>query len=1444
MLLKKWVALGLAVAVSATNICPAFARIKESSPKGIINISNDRIALFSDSKTAEFAGGDGTEKNPYQIATAEQLVYMHNNLSAHYTLISDIDMSDQVWLPVGQSTPTGSVVPPFKDNNNFEPYEDIFKGTFNGNGYSIFNLTIKCDEIYDIGLFGCANDKSVIENVQLKNVSITVDKINTDYVEQWNNNAVYAMNVGGVVGKSYGIVKRCSVSGDIKVLNCNDAFVGGIAGYANVSDSINYANIYALCNRDSRFTMDAYGHVGGIVGQTTAVYGTLSNNINYGTVKSDCGNFLYCGGISGEYGDINKCINYGSVEGNILYGVGTSSFAYNCNVGGIVGATSGSIRNCVNEGKITAKINGDTGNNVAAGGIVGYNGYYSSGDIYQSFNNSASIQSYYYYEKKPIKYSNAGRVCGCNVSRISDSYSYFGTRVNLSIPTENIGKNQINGETISSVELNKRLGEIFDISFDEPDSSIIGKNGTVVILPSTNTYKQGTVTDISNCLNATLTSHTEDKSKIAWVSSNPDVVEILDTSYIDGINSDSLLCNLNCKDVGTSTITVTTSDGASASCLVTVVLQEAIDRIESMKIEEVYPVKADSIIMEGGTAIRYYRALDMDGKPVTDTTIYYSIKENEDRSSVTDDKGYFDVQINGKSSNKYTLITKNSIGEIRNNDELPDSFNVNVISPRYSNSSAYSASLSGKLGAGIKKEMFSKMEVELSDTSINGELGKTLAIGFDNYGDRTDLNLTLKGFAEGGSNLSLGLKGEFWGDKAPSIKANNEIKAMYGQNRGYSFKLEDFFNKNNPDYYFNGAMAGLVLLDSTKMDTLGHSAIVDVLYEELYKKIGRDLTKSLSLYADQSVNLLAGKHLEIEPGKVFEKLPAKPKVVLANESENEVYKTTGTGPKEILDESQINIDYSVTNKLTRSFFDVGIESNILKNEKLFKDDKAGKIKMEYDILNTFEGNTETNKSISTTYKPRKGEVDEVSLSVEVPDDNFSALNLSTKESNEYKRLEYTLKGKALNEALSNSDDLKRLALFQEAFIKSDRFNDIWKSLNNIDNNVDVSVYSIKNSLIDMPLNISVVDHIELGIGANLKAVYSEEYKLQDAVFNKDHSLITADYEHVNYSNKHSVKDVLDVVGESIFYFMGKSITSLKDAIVDGVKNGLAFAKGTAANWFIRITSFASKDRNIEILSFNDDKENKAKTVGDIYIVEVFDEGDILVKEFIDKPVELKLGYDLSMLSDSSEDGLAIYYWDEALCTYTKIGGTVDKVNKEVTANITKSGQYVLGVDSEPPVIDNINYFDSNLTANIYDRMSGINSNSIELIIDDVKISEGENISKYYNPYTGYFGYPVGETFAEGSHKVVINAKDNSGNNATKEFIYSNNIFEPSVDLGDVDGSGSLTSRDASLVLYYVLNKDSGLITDGKFKAADVDEDGILTANDAAYLLNRIIKGEW
>lgn len=377
----------------------------------------------------EFSGGDGTETNPYQVATAEQLDAVRKNLSAHYIQIADINLNEyNDWTPIGYSTLDGKT--------------SYFTGTYDGNGYKIFNLSISSFDKNNmtIGLFG--SSQGIIKNVYLENCDIDID------VSSGFNATVYP-SIGSVVGRSSTLVSGCTATGNLKVTNAYYVYVGGIAGYSTCSNSTNYVNIMV----EGIDYSDRSGsvHCGGVIGSTNSVNGTVINCINYGNIVTSADTFNYSGGICGEDGAIISCVNYGDIEGTIICNKAFSSFSGNCNVGGIVGATSSNTnKDCVNFGNIYATTSCKEGS-IYAGGIAGWIGYYSSGSISNCYNRAKIIDSDF----------TAGRIAGHLINlNASDCFSYDETLVNASIPTDGIGANQINGENMTFDEINLAIKPI------------------------------------------------------------------------------------------------------------------------------------------------------------------------------------------------------------------------------------------------------------------------------------------------------------------------------------------------------------------------------------------------------------------------------------------------------------------------------------------------------------------------------------------------------------------------------------------------------------------------------------------------------------------------------------------------------------------------------------------------------------------------------------------------------------------------------------------------------------------------------------------------------------------------------------------------------------------------------------------------------------------------
>jgi hypothetical protein len=203
--------------------------------------ANDKATLF--------AGGTGTAEDPWQISTAEQLCRIHDDLTAHYILIADIDLSAyENWTPIGafqslSDAPEDAEV----------PHPDYaFTGTFNGDGHTISNLTVSSEAPMGAGLFGCAagteNGAAYIRNFTLKNVNVSgfylvggavgLQFMNcpvSDIHLVGENTLTGMQGIGGIVGTGFDLISNCSATADIIVQGDDGACAGLIAGGTTMS---------------------------------------------------------------------------------------------------------------------------------------------------------------------------------------------------------------------------------------------------------------------------------------------------------------------------------------------------------------------------------------------------------------------------------------------------------------------------------------------------------------------------------------------------------------------------------------------------------------------------------------------------------------------------------------------------------------------------------------------------------------------------------------------------------------------------------------------------------------------------------------------------------------------------------------------------------------------------------------------------------------------------------------------------------------------------------------------------------------------------------------------------------------------------------------------------------------------------------------------------------
>jgi hypothetical protein len=220
----------------------------------------------------KYSGGSGTANDPYQIATAADLLTLGGDVNDYnkcFIMTADIDLDP--CLPGGQVFTTAVIAPDIDATTEY--FQGIaFTGVFDGAGHKIINLTIDVTFNYYLGLFGEVNTGEV-KNIGMQNASVT-----------GRNGACY---LGGLVGRNIGSISNCFSTGSVNGVDHFSYYIGGLVG----ANSGNITNCYST----ARLGCGGYGVVlgGGLVGGN---YGSIANCYSTGAVIGGAGSF---GGLIG-----------------------------------------------------------------------------------------------------------------------------------------------------------------------------------------------------------------------------------------------------------------------------------------------------------------------------------------------------------------------------------------------------------------------------------------------------------------------------------------------------------------------------------------------------------------------------------------------------------------------------------------------------------------------------------------------------------------------------------------------------------------------------------------------------------------------------------------------------------------------------------------------------------------------------------------------------------------------------------------------------------------------------------------------------------------------------------------------------------------------------------------------------------------------------------------
>ncbi len=272
------------------------------------------------------------------ISTAEELIDISNKLGEEYSkttfeLQANIDLSGIDWTPIGDSI------------------TNAFTGTFDGNGYTISNVTIggidasatseDLEEAYTaiesayVGLFGYSY------NATFEDIAITYD-----YSFSTLFDYTY---VGGLVGYAYGDTTYTNIDVDGNL----DMIYAMKVGY-DISDKMTYCN-------------DGYLYAGGVVGYAigNSQITTVASDYVCNIVSNDLEDIEYLSGVDANGNDIIRTFDRRS-RFNTVFSGGVVGYMRNINIS----ASSTEERNKITNATVTYDLDAVV-DRIHSGGIVG-----------------------------------------------------------------------------------------------------------------------------------------------------------------------------------------------------------------------------------------------------------------------------------------------------------------------------------------------------------------------------------------------------------------------------------------------------------------------------------------------------------------------------------------------------------------------------------------------------------------------------------------------------------------------------------------------------------------------------------------------------------------------------------------------------------------------------------------------------------------------------------------------------------------------------------------------------------------------------------------------------------------------------------------------------------------------------------------------------------------
>jgi hypothetical protein len=325
--------------------------------------------------------GDGSHDEPYIIMNPSDLAWVAEQTNTvedwsdgiFIELGSNIELDNYEWTPIGDYNSGDSTT--------------AFKGTFNGAGFDVLEVSIQNENNLNsayAGLFGYVIDAD-ISDLEVRRTDIELFDVTTE---------LYVGALAGYIENT--ALDNISTNGDIKIENVNgDLMLGGIAGEiydSNVADIKNNVELVVGTKEvieDEVITTAEVAHTGGTiyVGGLVGILdtGLIDNSYNWANIQTVSDDYAYVGGLVGSAPDSELQYVYNEADidvkaGNPLVGGLIASFAINAS------ATKKNFYLAYNTGNITVEGTDEIDTLINVGGIAAYVG--SNNEINHVYNAS------------------------------------------------------------------------------------------------------------------------------------------------------------------------------------------------------------------------------------------------------------------------------------------------------------------------------------------------------------------------------------------------------------------------------------------------------------------------------------------------------------------------------------------------------------------------------------------------------------------------------------------------------------------------------------------------------------------------------------------------------------------------------------------------------------------------------------------------------------------------------------------------------------------------------------------------------------------------------------------------------------------------------------------------------------------------------------------------